>query len=89
MIGNSMKQAEKLLSYIKDFEVTDLVGFGEILGVQEEEDFIEYVTKITEAFLRENRIRRRQLLKLAKDIQVANAYMVPASEAETEESQGD
>jgi hypothetical protein len=33
MIGNSMKQAERLLSYIKDFEVTDLVGFGEILGV--------------------------------------------------------
>lgn len=72
-------QAEQLLEYFKEFDLTDLLGFGLVLGVQEEENFTEYCTKILIAFYQENRLKRKQLLKLAKDIAVNNRFSVPAS----------
>lgn len=78
MFKTTEKQALQLLEYFKKFQITDLIGFGQILGVEEKEDFIEYTTEIVAAFWNQNRLRRRQLLKLAKDITVANDCMVPA-----------
>ena len=72
------RQIETLLNCFKDFEVTDLVGFGAILGVEEKEDFTDYCVDIIAAFCEEKRLKRKQLLKLAKDIQIANHCMVPA-----------
>lgn len=90
LFGNNIeKQANQLLDYFKKFDVTDLIGFGEILGVEEKDNFVDYVTDIVSAFWQENRIKRRQLLKLAKDISVANQYMVPDKNKEMEIEPGD
>lgn len=70
------KQATQLLELFKEFQITDLIGFGSLLGVEEKENFIEYTTEILVKFWGESRIKRKQLLKLAKDIAIANRYMV-------------
>lgn len=89
LFGNNIeKQANQLLDYFKKFDVTDLIGFGEILGVEEKDNFVDYVTDIVSAFWQENRIKRRQLLKLAKDIAVANQYMVPDKDKKLEIESG-
>lgn len=68
-----MHQIEKLLEYFQKFELTDILAFGNILGVEEIDPFEDYVTKICEAFLKETRFKRRALLKLAKDVTSANS----------------
>lgn len=67
-----MKQVEKLLSYFVQFQLTDILAFGNILGVEEQDLFEDYVTNICEAFTKQNRVKRKQLLKLAKDVAGAN-----------------
>lgn len=63
---------EKLIKYLTTFQLSDLIGFAEILQVQEEEDFNEYIVNIVEAFAAKNRKIRKELLKLAKDISLNN-----------------
>lgn len=75
--NNIEKQMKDLIEYFKEFQITDLLGFGNILGVEEEDDFADYCTNILVKFSEENRSKRRQLLKLAKDIVVANRSMEP------------
>ena len=67
-----MYQIEKLLQYFQEFQLLDILAFGNILGVEEIDPFEDYVTNICEAFAKENRKKRRQLLKLAKDTVGAN-----------------
>lgn len=67
-----MNQIEKLLGYFQQFQLTDILAFGNILGVQEKDPFEDYVTDICVAFSNQPRIKRRQLLKLAKDTVGAN-----------------
>lgn len=67
-----MKDAKKLLEYFTQFQFTDILAFGNILQVEEVDPFEDYVTNIIEAFLKQNRLRKRQLLKLAKDTANAN-----------------
>lgn len=57
-----------LIKYIGKFQLTDLLGFGNILKVKECNDFEEYVTNIVISFSKEKRRKRKQLLQLAKDI---------------------
>lgn len=59
---------KELIRYMRDFQLTDLLGFGNILRVQEVDDFEEYVTNIVVSFSKEKRKKRKQLLQLAKDI---------------------
>ena len=66
------RRVEKFLGYIKEFEFTDLLAFGKILGIEENENFQEYVMQITIAFNEANREHRKALLKLAKDIAAEN-----------------
>lgn len=66
------RRVEKFLGYIKEFEFTDLLAFGNILGIEENENFQEYVMQITIAFNEANREHRKALLKLAKDIAAEN-----------------
>ena len=80
------KQATQLLELFKEFQITDLIGFGSLLGVEEKENFIEYTTEILVKFCGEGRIKRRQLLKLAKDIAVANKYMVAETKEENNQN---
>lgn len=63
---------KKLIEYFKNFQLTDLLGFGNILGVKEEDNFENYVTNIVASFLKESRKKRKALLKLAKDISETN-----------------
>lgn len=64
-----------MIQYFKNFQFTDLLAFGNILGVAEEDDFVEYVTKILDAFSKCDRKKRKSLLKLAKDVSKANDEM--------------
>lgn len=59
---------KKLLEYIKKFQLIDLLGFGNILQVKEQDDFEKYITDIVVNFSKEKRRKKKQLLKLAKDI---------------------
>lgn len=76
------KQCNQLLEYFKEFQYTDLLGFGRILDAKEEDNFDDYVTNILVHFISESRLKRKQLLKLAKDIVVANHHMVAQKEIE-------
>lgn len=82
MFNSTEKQASQLLVYFQKFQVTDLIGFAQILGVEEADNFIDFTTNILAAFWQENRIKRKQLLKLAKDIAAANSELVTKNEAE-------
>lgn len=64
---------KRLIELFKDFQLVDLLGFANILGVQEEDDFVEFLTNIVEAFSKKNRKGKRQLLKLAKQVAAENA----------------
>lgn len=57
---------------MKDFQFTDVLAFGKLLSVEEKEDFEEFVVDILEAFNLQNRDKRREMLKLAKDVSKAN-----------------
>lgn len=81
-----MKQIEKLLSYFIQFQLTDILAFGNILGVEEIDPFEDYVTNICEAFSKQNRLKRKQLLKLAKDTAGANRDYDRQKESLKEES---
>lgn len=63
---------KKLIEYIKKFQLIDLLGFGNILQVEETNDFESYLTNIIIAFLQQKRKKRKQLLKLAEDIAANN-----------------
>lgn len=82
MLNSIEKQATQLLRYFQEFQVSDLIGFAQILGVEEVDNFIDFTTNILVAFWQENRLKRKQLLKLAKDIAAANSELVTKSEAE-------
>ena len=70
-----MHQIEKLLKFFQKFEFTDLIAFGNILGVEEVDPFEDYVTNICDAFQKQSRIKRKQLLKLARDVAGANSVI--------------
>lgn len=63
-----MKQIEQLLRYLKTFEIVDLLGFANVVGAEEKEDFEDFMVEICVGFSKQDRKKRRQLLKLAKDV---------------------
>lgn len=69
---NQDKQIKRLLEYFKNFQFTDLLGFANILQVQEQDNFIDFVTDICDAFSKQPKGKRKELLKLAKDVSQAN-----------------
>ena len=66
------RQIKKLLKYFSRMQFTDILAFGNILGIKEEDQFEEYVTNILEAFSKMPSTKRRSLLKLGKDVSEAN-----------------
>ena len=75
------KQLTQILEYFQNFDFTDLIGIGRILRVEEKEDFTDFVTEILVAYSEEDYLKRKQLLKLIKDIHEANKYLVKKSDA--------
>lgn len=66
------KSEKKLIEYMKHFQLLDLLAFGKMLDVEEEDDFDEYMVNIIAAFSEKNRRDRRKLLKLARLIKENN-----------------
>lgn len=63
---------KKLIEYIKDFELVDLLGFARIVGAKEQEDFEDFVVEVVEKYLELPRRDRKNLLKMAKQISENN-----------------
>ena len=63
---------KKLIEYIKDFQLVDLLGFARIVGAQEQEDFEDYVTEVVMKYLELPRKDRKNLLKIAKQVSENN-----------------
>lgn len=74
------KRTEKILEYFKKFNFMDLIAFGTILEVEQVNDIEEYVTNILVAFNEKDKAARRELIKLAKDVALANKDMENALE---------
>lgn len=72
MFGNSLKFEEKFIRYIKNFELVDLLGFANILSVKEQNTFEDFAADIVIAFSKQPRKKKKELLKLAKDISDIN-----------------
>ena len=86
------RQIKKLLKYFSKMQFTDILAFGNILGVKEEDQFEEYVTNILEAFSKMPAAKRRSLLKLGKDVSEANEEfdkMTRGGQTNKNENEGD
>lgn len=74
------KRTEKILEYFKKFNFMDLIAFGTILEVEQVNDIEEYVTNILVAFNEKDKAARKELIKLARDVALANKDMENALE---------
>lgn len=72
MFGNDLKLEEKFIGYIKNFELIDLFGFANILRVKEQNTFEDFAADIVIAFSKQPRKKKKELLKLAKDVSDIN-----------------
>ena len=63
---------KKLIRYIKNFQLSDLLGFARIVGGEETENFEDFVTEVVMKFLEMPRKDRKNLLKLAKQVSENN-----------------
>ena len=75
-------RSEKLLEYIKEFQFKDLIGIGNLLGAEEKDDFQEYVTEILVKYNDQNRKYRKEILKLAQQIVLANRDLAAGGKLE-------
>ena len=62
------RQIKRLLKYFESFQFTDLLGFAKILEVEEQEDFVEFIVNIVDSFQKQDKKKRKELIKLAKDV---------------------
>ncbi len=67
-----MKAEEQLINIVKKLDFSDLIGLGNVLGVKEEDEFVDYVVSVVEAFSQRNRRDKRKLLKMMRDVANAN-----------------
>lgn len=65
----------KLLESFRELQYTDIIGFGNILGVKEENEFDDYLTSIIIAYMKQPKSKRKALLKLSKKLVQANKEM--------------
>ena len=66
------RQIKRLLKYFESFQFTDLLGFAKILEVEEQEDFVEFIVNIVDSFQQQDKKKRKELIKLAKDVSEFN-----------------
>ena len=60
------KDALSIISYFQYFQITDLLAFGKLLGVEEQEDFEDYLTEITLKYTELSKRDKDKYLKLVK-----------------------
>lgn len=70
----NLKKEKELLNYMNQMEFTDILGLAAIIGteIKQDESFEDFITNLIVDFDKLPRTRRRQLLKLAKDVAEAN-----------------
>lgn len=66
------KQIEKLKKLFEEFTVIDLIGFGRIVGAEEKDEYKDFKEEVFKKFLALDNKHRKGLVKLAKDIVIAN-----------------
>lgn len=66
------KRTKAFLDILPEFEFTDLLAFGKILEVEEQDKIEDFVAEILVSFNQKSRTARRKLLQLAKDVARAN-----------------
>lgn len=67
--GQENNMEKKLIKLFTEFTLTDLLGFGKLLGVNDTKmEFEDFVTEIVVQFSKSRRKERRSLLKLAQKI---------------------
>lgn len=60
---------KKLIQLFTEFTLTDLLGFGKLVGVNDTKmEFEDFITEIVIEFSKRRRKERRSLLKLAQKI---------------------
>lgn len=83
------KYVEQMLKCFEQMDIVDIMGFGNIVGAQEvestneengEEKFVEYITEILYKYSSMPRVKRKQLLKLAKTVVAANKDIIKGME---------
>lgn len=70
------RYSRKLIELFRNCQYTDIIGIGNILGVQEQNEFDDYLTEIIVQYRQVERSKQKALLKLVKDIVKANKEMV-------------
>ena len=67
--GGQNNMEKKLIKLFTEFTLTDLLGFGKLLGVNDTKmEFEDFITEIVVQFSKRRRKERRSLLKLAQKI---------------------
>lgn len=59
---------KKLLNCLATFDVLDLLGFARIVGVEEQDDFEQYIIDIVQKFTSFPKDKKKELLRLAQDV---------------------
>ena len=67
--GQENNMEKKLIQLFTEFTLTDLLGFGKLVGVNDTKmEFEDFITEIVVEFSKRRRKERRSLLKLAQKI---------------------
>ena len=67
--GQENNMEKKLIKLFTEFTLTDLLGFGKLLGVNDTKmEFEDFIIEIVVQFSKRRRKERRSLLKLAQKI---------------------
>lgn len=66
------KRTKAFLNLLPELQFTDLIAFGKILEVEEQEKIEDFVANILIKFNEKPRNTRRKLLKLATDVAKEN-----------------
>ena len=66
--NGELKQIEKLLDCFKEMNFVEILGFGRLVGIEEKDEFEEYMQDLCVAYSEQPRTERRRLLKLAKQV---------------------
>lgn len=70
------KYSVKLLEHMRNFQLSDMIAVGNIVGAEEKEDFDDFLTDVIIKFQELPRNKRKELVKLAKKVSKANDEMV-------------
>ena len=64
----SVNKIEELLELFGKMNFVEIMGFANLLGVEEEENFENYLVNILSAFSELSRREKRKIIKLAKQV---------------------